>query len=201
MRRHAHTRRLLQHYELSLPLVSFHEHNEKRRLGQVLQDLRAGRDIALVSDGGTPLINDPGFTLVRACHEEGLPLTALPGPCAAVSALALSGLATHRFQFVGFLPRKKGARQRMLAQALTYPGTTIAYESPHRLVTVLGELAALDPCAGAAVARELTKQYEELRRGDAAALLTHYQSHPPRGEIVLLIGGAGRERADDDESA
>jgi 16S rRNA (cytidine1402-2'-O)-methyltransferase len=193
-----HTRRLLERHGIARgELVSFHEHNERRRAAELVARMRAGATVALVSDAGTPLISDPGYELVRASIAVGLAVEALPGPSAAVSALVASGLPAERWCFVGFLPRGgAAARRRELASLLARSaGTTIAFESPRRLAATLALLAELDPARPVAVCRELTKLHEEIRRGSAAELAEHYTEHSPRGEIVLAIGTAGTDRA------
>lgn len=172
---------LLDRYGIKKKLISYHKFKEKESLQRILDDLAAGQNLALVSDAGTPCINDPGQILVAACKEQGLPVTALPGPCSPIQALVLSGFDTSRFQFLGFLPKKPEAVLRL---ALAYPGTSIAFESPERLVDTL---ALIDGEREVAVAREMTKTYEECRVGKAKELLKHFQAHPPKGEIVLLI--------------
>lgn len=185
-----HSGLLLHHHGIGKPLLSFHEHNEAMRTAELLGRLRAGEKIALVTDAGTPSISDPGARLVRACVDEGLEYTILPGPCAAITALVGSGLDAGAFYFGGFLPVKSGQRQSVLADAVARESTSIFYESPHRLVKSLGALAALVPGRLACVARELTKKFEEYRRGMPADLLAHYTAHPPKGEICLLVEGA-----------
>jgi 16S rRNA (cytidine1402-2'-O)-methyltransferase len=194
-----HTRRLLDRHGIARGgLVSCHEHNEQRRAAELVARMQAGSTVALVSDAGTPLVSDPGYELVRASIAAGLTVEVLPGPSAAVSALVASGLPVERWCFVGFLPRG-GANKvrtelgRLLAGARE---TTIAFESPQRLVSTLGILAALDPEREVVVCRELTKLHEEVRRGRAAELAEHYTEHPPRGEIVLAIGAAELDRGD-----
>ena len=187
-----HTKRLLERYELSPSLVSLHEHNERARAGDLITRIAAGAVVALVSDAGTPLVSDPGFALVRACLDAGLPLEALPGPSAALTALVLSGLPVERFKFAGFLPRKRAQLDALLAGATE---TLVAFESPRRLAATLTALAALDPGRPAAVCRELTKLHEEVRRAGASELAAHYSQNPPRGEIVLVIGAAPPESA------
>ncbi len=167
-------------------MAPFHQFNESKALARVLDELRGGKEIALVSDAGTPCINDPGLGLVQACIEASLPFTAIPGPCSPIQALLLSGFDTAQFQFIGFLPRKG---QKVLRKLLSYPGTTIGFESPERLVDTLEELHTLDPQRRVAVAREMTKTYEECRRGTASELIAHFKEHRPKGEIVLLISG------------
>jgi 16S rRNA (cytidine1402-2'-O)-methyltransferase len=195
-----HTKVLLERYELSPALVSLHEHNERARTGELIARIRAGAVVALVSDAGTPLVSDPGFALVRACLDAGLPLEALPGPSAALTALILSGLPVERWQFAGFLPRKRSELEALLAGASE---TLVAFESPRRLAATLAALASRDPGRPAAVCRELTKLHEEVRRASASELAAHYSQNPPRGEIVLVIGAAppGSARRDEALSA
>ncbi len=183
-----HSGKLLNHYEITTPRKSYHMFNEARREPEILERLRNGQDVALISDAGTPGISDPGQRLVRACAEAELPVTAIPGPCAAIQGLVASGLDSTQFQFLGFLPKKPGKLRKALQAALDYPGTSIVYESPHRLHKSLKALAELSPETPVVVARELTKKFEEYRRGTAPELLEHYLAKPPKGEIVLLIG-------------
>lgn len=173
---------LLNHYQIKKPLLSYHKFTEKQHLEKILTDLKAGQTIALISDAGTPCINDPGQILVESCLELGLPVQAIPGPCSLIQALVLSGFETSRFQFIGFLP-KKGAGT--LRQAMGYPGVTVAFESPERLINTLEQIEEDRPIA---VVREMTKKFEECRRGKAKEVLAHFRAHPPRGEIVLVIG-------------
>jgi 16S rRNA (cytidine1402-2'-O)-methyltransferase len=184
-----HTANLLNHHQIHKPLLSCHEHNERRREEEIAGRVEQGERIALVSDAGSPGISDPGFRIVRTCVERGLTVEAIPGPCALVAALSASGLPTHEFHFVGFLPVKSGACERRLRELSAVPGTLAFYESPHRLLRTLERLAAIFPDRRVVVARELTKKFEEFQRGTAANLLKHFQQHPPRGEIVLLVGG------------
>jgi 16S rRNA (cytidine1402-2'-O)-methyltransferase len=186
-----HTRPFLQRYEVTTPLESYHEHNEARMVPRVIERLRAGEVVALVSDAGTPLLSDPGARLVRAAIEGGIPVVPVPGASALLAALVASGLDATRFTFYGFLPRKGRERGDALAEIVALPHTAVLYEAPGRVAETLAELAEL----GAAerevvVARELTKQFEELRRGTAGALASYYGDAPPRGEIVLVVGGA-----------
>jgi 16S rRNA (cytidine1402-2'-O)-methyltransferase len=181
------TRVLLDSYEISGRLVSFHEHNERRRAGELVARLRAGETVALVSDAGMPVVSDPGYVLVRECIEAGVAVEVLPGPSAVPVALVASGLPADRWCFVGFLPRKRGQRERLLAEARE---TLVAFESPHRLAATLDMLAALDPLRRVAVCRELTKLHEEIARGTAAELAERYRARPARGEVVLVIGRA-----------
>ena len=173
---------LLDHYQIKKPLISYHKFKERGSLERILEELAAGRRLGLISDAGTPCINDPGQILVQACGEKGIPVSAIPGPCSLIQALVLSGFDTSRFQFIGFLPKKPEAALR---QAMGYPGTTVAFESPERLVETLEQI---DGEREIAVAREMTKTFEECRRGKARELLGHFREKPPRGEIVLIIG-------------
>jgi 16S rRNA (cytidine1402-2'-O)-methyltransferase len=188
-----HTKVLLDRHGIRSRLVSFHEHNERSRAQELLQRMRAGAVVALVSDAGTPLVSDPGFALVRACLAAGVALEVLPGPSAVVTALVASGLPVDRWRFVGFLPRAHGELQSLLADT---PETLVAFESPRRVAASLAVLAARDPGRPVAVCRELTKLHEEVRRGTAAELATHYRQSAPRGEVVLVCGAAppGRPR-------
>lgn len=185
-----HSGMLLHHLGIEKPLLSYHEHNEAMRTAELLGRLRAGANVALVTDAGTPAISDPGARLVRACAQEGLAYTVLPGPCAAITALVGSGLDASAFYFGGFLPVKSGQRQSALGAAVEREATSIFYESPHRLLKSLEVLAELAPARLACVARELTKKFEEYRRGFPAELVAHYTAHPPKGEICLLVEGA-----------
>jgi 16S rRNA (cytidine1402-2'-O)-methyltransferase len=181
------TRVLLDRYEIAGRLVSFHEHNERARAHELVARARAGERVALVSDAGMPVVSDPGFVLVRECIEAGVAVEVLPGPSAVPVALVASGLPADRWCFVGFLPRKRGQRERLLAEANQ---TLVAFESPHRLSGTLDMLAALDPRRRVAVCRELTKLHEEIARGTAAELAERYRERPARGEVVLVIGPA-----------
>ena len=180
------TRVLLDRYGVAGRLVSYHEHNEIERTNELVAEMRSGAVVALVSDAGMPLVSDPGFVLVRACVAAGLAVEVLPGPSAALSALVASALPADRWQFVGFLPRKRADQERVFAS----PQTMVAFESPHRVAAALKTLAALDPNRPVAVCRELTKIHEEVVRGTAAQLAARYGDEPPRGEIVLVVGPA-----------
>jgi 16S rRNA (cytidine1402-2'-O)-methyltransferase len=182
-----HTSVLLHRYEIKKPLTSLHEHNEARRTAELVERLRAGASIALVTDAGMPSVSDPGFRLIAACREADLPLTIIPGPSAVLTALVGSGLPTHAFYFGGFLPVKSGQRSRELAVAIARKCTSIYFESPHRLQKSLAELEVLAPVHPICVARELTKHFETFHRGTAQELRKHFTDHPPRGEITLLI--------------
>ena len=179
------TRVLLDRYGVKAKLVSYHEHNEDARAASLVERMREGETVALVSDAGMPLVSDPGYVLVRACVGAGLPVEVLPGPSAAITALVASGLPAESWRFAGFLPRKKGE----LREALAEPGgTLVAFESPRRVPATLELLASVDPDRPVAVCRELTKAHEEIVRGSAAELAERYADAPPRGEVVLVLG-------------
>ncbi len=180
---------LLGHYQIKKPLKSYHLFNEAQKLEEILSDLDKGLSIGLLSDGGTPLICDPGALLVRTCIERNLQVSAIPGPSALIEALILSGFDSHPFQFLGFMPRKEKEILQILSSALFYPGTTLFYESPQRLADTLKILSDLFPQTRVAIARELTKTYEEVFRSNASEAYAHFLNHPPKGEIVLLIEG------------
>jgi 16S rRNA (cytidine1402-2'-O)-methyltransferase len=180
-----HSQVLLQRHGIERPLLSYHKFNETKELDAILRRLEAGEDLALISDAGTPCLSDPGQRLVAACIERSLPFTAVPGPCSPIMALLLSGLSAERFQFLGFLPKKPAATLR---SALCYPGTTLLFESPERLAATLRLLAELAPDRPIAIAREMTKAFEECWRGTAQAAALHFQQRPARGEICLVIG-------------
>ena len=183
-----HSRVLLDHQGLHKPLVSLHEHNEAMRSAEIVERAARGERIAVVSDAGTPGISDPGARLIQACLRHGVPFEVLPGPCALITALAGSGLPTESFFYGGFLPVKRGRRERILAEALARDeSTSVFYESPHRLDGTLDMLAALEPARLLCVARELSKKFETYHRGTAAELAAHFHAHAPRGEIVLLV--------------
>jgi 16S rRNA (cytidine1402-2'-O)-methyltransferase len=182
------TRILLDRYGVNAKLISYHEHNESERAGELVARMRSGAVVALVSDAGMPLVSDPGFVLVRACVAAGLAVEVLPGPSAALAALVASALPADRWQFAGFLPRKKAE----LAEAFALSETLVAFESPRRVAASLEVLAAADPDRPVAVCRELTKVHEEVVRGTAAELAAKYASAPPKGEVVLVVGPAAQ---------
>lgn len=181
---------LLRHHGISRPLISLHEHNEGTRAAELTDRLGRGENIALLTDAGTPGISDPGFRMVRACIERGLEFTVLPGPSSIIPALVGSGLPLHEFYFGGFLPVKSGRRRNVLESALARGETSIFFESPHRIARSLAVLAELAPDRPVCVARELSKKFEEYWRGPAAELSARAETHPPRGEICLLVGGS-----------
>jgi 16S rRNA (cytidine1402-2'-O)-methyltransferase len=183
-----HSGQLLAHHGISgKPLVSLHEHNEARRAPDLIAAARAGETIAVISDAGMPGISDPGYRLVQACIESNTPLEVLPGPSAVITALIGSGFPCHAFRFGGFLSVKSGKRRSTLSAALESGETGIFFESPHRIISTLEILAEINPLARTCVARELTKKFETYHRGTAAEVLEYFQSHPSKGEIVLLV--------------
>ena len=180
---------LMRHYNIQKPLTPYHAHNEHKVLSHLIDQIKAGKSFALITDAGTPGISDPGFLLVRECVRNGIPVECLPGATAFVPALVQSGIPANRFVFEGFLPLKKG-RQTMLKLLAEEERTIILYESPHRLVKTLHELATyMGAERQAAVCRELTKMFEETNTNMLAALAIHYEQHPPKGEIVIVIAG------------
>ena len=192
-----HSAGLLAHLGLQTPLVSLHEHNEAQRIPALLDALRAGEEIALISDAGTPLVSDPGFRLVRAAREAGIPVRAVPGPSAPLAALAVAGLPSDRFCFEGFLPHAAGVRTRRLEALLARPVTTILFESSHRIRSAAADLAGLAPERLVFLGRELTKQFEEHYRGPAGDLPGWLDADPNRlrGEFVLILAPAPADAA------
>lgn len=194
-----HTRHLLERYEIATPLASYHEHNEARMTEQVIARLRDGETFALVSDAGTPLVSDPGARLVRAATEANIAVTPIPGASALLPALVASGLDTERFTFFGFLTRSGADRRATLDEITRLGHTAVLYESPNRLAGTLTELERLgNGPRAAAVAREMTKQFEEVRRGTVSELRAYYEETTPRGEIVLVLGAAAPVEASED---
>jgi 16S rRNA (cytidine1402-2'-O)-methyltransferase len=189
-----HSGVLLRHYQIEKPLKSYYRFNESAELEPILNDLRNDLQIALISDAGTPLLCDPGHLLVKRCREENIPVTAVGGPCAALLALVLSGFDPLPFQFVGFLPKKRGELKRMLSELFLYEGTSIAYESPHRILDTLTLAHELAPQRNLGISRELTKVHEEWVEGTPLQLMERFQRHPPKGEFVLLF-----ERSSDED--
>lgn len=185
------TAKLLARHGVGAKLTPYHEHNAARARPRLLADLSGGGRIALVSDAGTPLVSDPGYKLVRACIEAGIPVIPVPGPSAPLTALLVSGLPSDRFLFAGFLPNKSTARRRVFGELAAVPATLLFFESAQRLAESLADMAEVLGDRPAAVARELTKLFEECRRGGLAELAAHYrESGPPKGEIVIVCGGA-----------
>jgi 16S rRNA (cytidine1402-2'-O)-methyltransferase len=183
------SRKLLNHYQISKKLISLHEHNEDHKKKSIIQDIRQGMSVALISDAGTPTISDPGYPLVRAAIDNDIMVVPIPGPSAIVTALSASGLPTDRFQFLGFLPIKSGKKEKLLQSLASSPSTLIFYESPHRLVKTCQMILNVLGDRSVVMAREMTKRFEEFVRQPVSELLTHLESHPPRGEITLLVMG------------
>ncbi len=184
-----HSKILLNHLQIDKPLKSFHKFNESFKEDSIILDLKQGLQVALISDAGTPGIADPGCQLVQRCIAEGIEIVPIPGPCAAIAALSCSGFETNRFQFLGFLPRKSGELKKLLQEAFVYAGTSICYESPFRLLQTLQAIHNIAPMQQIAVCRELTKKFEEIRRGTPQELISFWKDHTLKGEIVLLIDG------------
>jgi 16S rRNA (cytidine1402-2'-O)-methyltransferase len=195
-----HSRRLLDHYKISTPLKSYHEHNEAQETPRLVARLRAGDSVALISDAGTPLISDPGSRLVAAALEANLPVVPIPGPSAVMAAIVGSGLPVERFTYLGFLPRKGRERSEMIADVVASHSTVVLFEAANRVAATLDALA--EAGAGtrpAVVARELTKQFEEFKRGNVAELAGVYKEVDPKGEVVLVIGGAEKSTVSETE--
>lgn len=188
-----HSRHLLNHYQIEKPLKSFHKFSESSKENAIIEDLKNNKQIALISDAGTPGISDPGEQLVRKCKQENIVVQSIPGACALITALASSGLPTTLFQFCGFLPKKAKELKNVLREILTYPGTTICYESPKRLKTVLKEIQEIDPEREVVVARELTKKFEEIKSASALQQFNDWSQREIKGEIVLLIAANKRK--------
>ncbi len=190
-------RKLLEHYGIKKPLVSYHEYSGKGRIKELIKALQKG-DVALISDAGMPGLSDPGYSLIKAAIEEGINIVPVPGPSALVTALVVSGLPTHNFIYLGFLPRTPSKRKEILEWASRQPCTIILFEAPHRLLECLEELLEYLGDRPIAVARELTKLHEEIWRGTIRGALEHFAENPPLGECTLVIGGAEEERWDEE---
>lgn len=183
-----HTQKLLSHYDIQKPLVSYHEHNEMTRAPELVVAMEQGAKIALVSDAGTPLVSDPGYRLVTLCNRHQIPVIPIPGPSALLAALSASGLPNEEFLFVGFLPARSGERRRALERLRIEDRTLILYEAPHRVAETIAEALQILGDRPACLAREVTKIHEEFRRGSLAELSAALEEKPVRGEITLLIG-------------
>ena len=183
---------LLRSFGISVKTVPYHDHNKEKVTPGILDRIEAGETGALITDAGTPGISDPGFYLVRAMIERGIEFTVIPGPSAVTQALVQSGMPTDRFTFYGYIPRKKGARERLLREALEAPSTSVFFESPHRIASTLEAASGIEPGREAAVAREMTKLHEEMSRGTLEELAARFEGRRVRGEITLVIRGRGR---------
>ena len=193
--------KLLNHFEIHTPMTSYHEYNKFDKGRELVEQLRAGKKIALITDAGMPGISDPGEELVKMCAEAGITVTVLPGACACVTALTLSGLGTRRFAFEAFLPSDKKERQNVLEELKSETRTMIIYEAPHRLLKTLGELRDTLGNRRISVCRELTKKHETIFRTDLEAAIRHYEAEAPRGECVLVIEGRSREEMEKEKQA
>ena len=192
-----HTGKLLRHFQIDTPQVSYHDHNHQRRIPELLQQLQQGQSIALVTDAGMPGISDPGYELVKACVEAGAPVTPIPGPSAVTTALSASGIAAERFVFEGFLPTKQKERRHRLELLRTESRAIVLYEAPHRLLQTLADLTeTLGERRPIALGRELTKLHEEFWRGALEDAIAHYNEYPPRGEFTLVVAGAPQRQLD-----
>ncbi|PIQ89077.1 MAG: 16S rRNA (cytidine(1402)-2'-O)-methyltransferase [Candidatus Omnitrophica bacterium CG11_big_fil_rev_8_21_14_0_20_42_13] len=181
-----HTRILTNHYQVQTPLTSYYEHNKLSKGPYLLRLLKEGKDIALVSDAGTPGISDPGYCIIKLAKDNGVPITAVPGPCALINALVLSNSAAGKFIFEGFLPPKQQARLKKLNSLKGEERTIIFYESPHRIIRSLEDIFEVFGDIKLAYVREATKKFEETKEGTVSFLLEHFKKHPPRGEFVLI---------------
>ena len=194
--------RLLIHFDIKTPMTSYHEYNKIDKAYQLVAKMREGKNIALITDAGTPGISDPGEDIVRICYEEGIPVTSLPGAAACITALTMSGLPTRRFAFEAFLPKDKKEHQAVLEELKTETRTIIIYEAPHHLVRTLQELSdALGGDRRLTICRELTKRHEEKLQMTLADSLSYYEVNEPRGEYVLIIAGRSREEMKKEEQA
>jgi 16S rRNA (cytidine1402-2'-O)-methyltransferase len=189
-----HTAKLLNHFEIKTPSTSYYDHNKGQKLNVVLDALAEG-DVALVSDAGTPGLNDPGYLLVQAALKEGHSISPIPGPSAPIAALVVSGLPTDRFLYLGYLPRKQGERQRAIKEVKSLPYTLIFFETPHRMVDSLQDLQDILGDRQIAVAGELTKMFEEVYRGKISSAREYFSDHPARGEYTLVVGGESKQAA------
>src|SRR5574337_1443902 len=190
-----HTRLLLQRYAIATPLVSYHEHNERARTPELVRRLQTGESIALVSDAGTPLLSDPGYTLIRKAIASGMPVVPIPGPSAIAAALSVAGLPTDRFVFLGFLPRKSAERRRVLEALQAIPWTLVLFEAPTRVEGTLKDLQAVLGERPIALLRELTKRFEEVLRGTPREILAEAERRRLRGEVTLVVGAGASPAA------
>ncbi|MGH7720442.1 MAG: 16S rRNA (cytidine(1402)-2'-O)-methyltransferase [Gemmatimonadaceae bacterium] len=195
-----HSRRLMQHFGIPTPMEAYHEHNEARATPRLLERLRNGESLALISDAGTPLLSDPGGRLVRAAVDAGVQVVPVPGPSALLAALVASGIDAGRFTYFGFLPRKGRERLEAMEEIVDLRHTAVLFESPNRVAATLAELA-IHGAGGreASVAREMTKQFEEVRRGTVGELARYYEDAPPRGEVVIVLAGGRPSPLDEEE--
>ncbi len=195
-----HSGKLLKHFEIKTPLISYHDHSDESKINQLVDRLQR-EDIALISDAGTPGLSDPGYRLVKAAIEANIPVSPIPGPSAAVAGLVASGLPTDRFIFLGFLPRQLTKRQAALQEVAQLTCTLITYESPHRLLDLLKDIQAVMGDRPVVVCREISKMYEEFWRGSAANAAEHFTAESVRGEVTVIIGGAEKDQREWDDDA
>ena len=188
--------KLLNHFGIKVPMISYHEHNKYDRAAELIGKMKAGANVALITDAGTPAISDPGQVLAEMCHNEGIRVTSLPGPCALITALAMSGIDSRRFVFEGFLPPTKRERKEILGDLAKELRTIIIYEAPHHLKATLSELEAALGDRNMAICRELTKKFEEVMRLTLSEACGYYEKNEPKGEYVLVIEGRSRQQAD-----
>ena len=188
--------KLLNHFGIKVPMISYHEHNKYDRAAELIAKMKEGADVALITDAGTPAISDPGQVLTDMCHNEGIRVTSLPGPCALITALAVSGIDSRRFVFEGFLPAGKKERKEILGELAKELRTVIIYEAPHHLKGTLAELEAALGDRSMAICRELTKKFEEVMRLTLSEACGYYEKNEPKGEYVLVIEGRSRQQAD-----
>ncbi len=181
---------LLKHFNIKNKLISFYEHNEKKKAPQIIAELKKGKNVALVSSAGTPTISDPGFKLKRKCREEKIKVTSLPGPSSIIAALSLTSLESNKFIFCGYLPKKKGARLKLISQILNCQAAWVFFESPYRIVRTLGELKDALGNRKIAVCRELTKRFEEVFEGRLNEAIQHFNQKRPKGEFTLVLSAA-----------
>ena len=187
------TRKLLSHFDIHTPLVSYFEHNELKKLDKLLSHMKRGKEIALVSDAGTPGISDPGYRLVQQAIESGIPVIPIPGPSAVIAAMSISGLPTDSFTFAGFLPKKGGKRRKLLEKLGDLDGTSILYESPHRLMRTLEDLLEVCGDRQIVITRELTKAFEETTRGTIREVINTLEGRRIKGEVTIVLAGKGRK--------
>jgi len=180
---------LLKRLEIKKPLISFFEHNEVKKIPQVIEELKKGKRMALVSSAGTPTISDPGYKLIRACRKESIPVTSIPGPSSIVNALSLSSIAHEKFVFMGYLPRKSSQRQKLFEEIKSWDLAVVFFESPYRLNKSLVDLKSAFGNRKVAVVREMTKKFEEAKEGGLDEVLSHFSSKKPKGEVVVIVSG------------
>ncbi len=194
-----HSRKLLNHYEINTPVTSYHEHNKTEKARYLVEQLLSGKDIALITDAGTPAISDPGEDLVKMAYKAGIEVTSLPGPCALITGLTLSGLSTRRFTFEAFLPADKKERQRIIGELVNDTRTIILYEAPHRLLKTLKELYEAMGNRQVAVIKELTKIHETVLRTRLSDAIAIYEREEPKGEYLIIIEGKSIEEIEEDK--